>query len=294
MTSFSTAKTSFPPVVMMRLAAAHDRGVFDARVANYLDTSEAPGDWENVTFDHLVDMTSGNFVNPSPLADTGPGNFYADLDRDGKLAAALSWPNGAPAGSQFVYQTADTFMLVAALDAYLERHDLGTDAFDYLVREVLEPLQTAPETRHSRRTRDEGIYNSGTAFGGMGMFWDRDAIVKMAKFLGADRGRIDGRQILDAEQLARTVQRHPTDHGIDMKFFGFWYNNGTWAYPATRLGVDYACDVWVPFMSGLSGVRVFIAPNDAIFYYFNDVQAFPYQEASVALEGFGSYCGPGD
>lgn len=291
MTSFSTAKTAFPPVVLMRLTEAQGRDVFAERVADYLYTSRSPGAWDDVTFDHLVDMTSGNFVDPSPLADPGPGNFYMDLDRAGKLAAALSWPNGASAGTQFVYQTGDTFALVAALDEYLARHGLGRDAFDYLVREVLQPIGTAPEVQHSRRTQDNGSINSGTAFGGMGMFWDADSIVKVARFLSVDAGRIGDRQVLDADQLAQTLQRHPTNHGIDMKFFGFWYNNGTWAYPATRLGVEYACDVWVPFMSGLSGVRVFMAPNDATFYYFNDVQAFPYLEQSRALEGFAPYCG---
>ena len=290
MTSFSTAKTAFPPVVLMRLSQAQGRDVFAERVSDYLDTSKSPGDWDDVTFDNLVDMTSGNYADPSPLADPGPGNFYMDVDRAGKLGAALSWPNGAPAGSRFVYQTADTFALVASLDRYLARHGIGRDAFDYLVHEVLEPIGTAPEVHHSRRTKDNGRTNSGTAFGGMGMFWDADSMVKLARFLTVDGGRIGDRPVLDQDQLAQTLQRHPTEHGIDMQFFGFWYNNGTWAYPATRLGVDYACDVWVPFMSGLSGVRVFMAPNDATFYYFNDVQAFPYAEQAKALEGFAPYC----
>ena len=100
LTSFSTAKTAFPAVVLMALANEVGLDVYRSRIIDYLpEAAEAPGTWETVTFDHVGDMTSGNYTNPSPLADAGPGDFYADLDRAGKLAAAFSWPNGSPPGN---------------------------------------------------------------------------------------------------------------------------------------------------------------------------------------------------
>jgi len=277
------------------MALANERGmdVYDAKVADYLpETGHSPGEWGAVTFDHLGDMTSGNFTDDSPLADPQPADFYADLDRAGKLKAALSWPNGAPAGTRFVYQTADTYILVNALDAYIARHVEGfDDSFAYLVDRVLRPLGTAPEVHHTRRTRDDGRINSGTAFGGMGTFWTADALVKVARLLGNDGGAIDGEQVLAPAAVRAAMQRDPADRGIDMKFYGFWYNNGTWAYPATRQGAAYDCDVWVPFMSGLSGVRALMMPNGLLFYYFDDAQQFPYAEAVEAAHAVRSLCG---
>ena len=46
-------------------------------------------------------------------------------------------------------------------------------------------------------------------------------------------------------------------------------------------------------MSGLSGVRTLMFPNDMIFYYFNDNQQFPYAEAVEAVHGVRSMC-PGE
>ena len=291
LTSFSTAKTAFPAVVLMTLAKDLGIDVYRSKIVDYLPAAaRAPGDWQTVTFNHVGDMTSGNYTNPSPLADAGPGDFYADLDRAGKLNAAFSWPNGAPAGTRFVYQTGDTFILVNALDAYLRRHTDSVDSYDYLVQKVLRPLHVAPEVLSTRRTRDDGKINSGTAFGGMGMWWTADAMVKVAKLLNVDAGRIDDVQVLDPGAVAATMQRDPADRGIDMQFYGFWYNNGTWAYPATRLGRPYDCDVWVPFMSGLSGVRTLMFPNGMTFYYFNDNQQFPYAEAVEAAHAVRSLC----
>ena len=42
-------------------------------------------------------------------------------------------------------------------------------------------LNVQPEVWFSRRTRDHDTANSGTAFGGMGMWWTTDAIVKVAR-----------------------------------------------------------------------------------------------------------------
>ena len=112
--------------------------------------------------------------------------------------------------TRFVYQTADTFILVNALDAYLQRHSSTgslpgrrfVDSYDYLVEKVLKPLNIAPEVHSTRRTRDANQINSGTAFGGMGMWWTADAMLKIAKLLSIDGGRIDGAQVLEPSVVA--------------------------------------------------------------------------------------------
>lgn len=290
-TSFSTAKTAFPALVLMSLAQRHGVDVYRARIADYVpEVAASKGDWHGVTFDHVGDMTSGNFAIDEPLADPPPGDFYLDLDRRAKLAAALGWPHAAAPGTRFVYQTGDTFILVTALDRWLARHTTMDDAFAYLVDTVLAPLHVPPAVRVSRRTRENGVGNSGTALGGMGMWWTSDALVKVAKLMAIDDGRIDGRQVLHPAPLAAALQRDPADRGLETRFFGTRYNNGTWAAPVRVESVDGPCDVWVPFMTGLSGVRIAMLPNDTLFYYFNDAQAFPTAPSVRALSVVGGLC----
>ena len=292
MTSFSTAKTAYAAIALMTMAQEFGDEVYDATILSLLPEAEkAKGRWHDVTLNHIGDMASGNFSNSSPMADPGPGSFYMDLDRDAKLAAAFLWPNAKPAGEQFVYQTADTFIQINAMDAYLQKqHTDFTDSFDYLVARVLSPLTVQPEVWFSRRTRDDGTANSGTAFGGMGMWWTADAIVKVARLMLLDDGVIDGKQVLHPMALSSTMQRNSQDRGMQMGFRGYMYNNNTWALPVRDLGEQFSCDPYVTLMSGLSGVRVFMMPNGLIFYYFNDAQAFPTIEAILAADKLEAVC----
>ena len=292
LTSFSTAKTAFPALVLMSLAERDGLAVYREKIADYVpEVKDSPGDWRGVTFDQVGDMTSGNFINGEPMADAFIADFYADNDRATKLAAALGWPNGAKAGTRFVYQTADTFILVNAIDGYLAKHREGRgqarshgsetqDAFDYLVEHVLKPLHVAPDVLSVRRTREGGINNSGTPIGGMGLWWTADAIVKVARLMALDGGKIGDRQVLEPHALAAALQRDPNDRGVATYFFGNYYNNGTWAFPLALFPNNrFACGAWVPFMTGLSGVRVAMMPNGFIFYYFDDSQSFPMLES---------------
>jgi len=43
-------------------------------------------------------------------------------------------------------------------------------------------------------------------------------------------------------------------------------------------------------MTGLSGVRIAMLPNDTLFYYFNDAQAFPTAPSVRALSVVGGLC----
>lgn len=292
-TSFSTAKSTFPALVLMRLAQQYGLDVYTEQISKYLpEVQESKGVWESVTFDHVGDMTSGNFEIDDPMADATPANFYAHISEAEKLSAALVWENGAPAGTKFIYQTADTFILVSALNRYLRsKSDEPSDSFDYLVENVMQPLHLTPEVMASRRTREDGVPNAGTAFGGMGMWWNRDGIVRLAKFMSIDHGRVGEKQILHPIALAETLQRKEPPYGIATKFFGSYYNNGMWALPIHEVLPNlFSCDVWVPYMSGLSGVRVTLFPNDTIIYYFNDTQSFPIIEAAVYANQLRSFC----
>jgi len=292
LTSFSTAKTAYPAVVMMALAQEYGLDIYQQKIMDYLpEASSAKGNWREVTFGQTGDMATGNFLDPSPVADQVAPMFFGEINAADKLRASFELPHGARAGEKVVYLTSDTYVLVSAMDAYLRARNAAiTDSFEYLVRNVLKPLQIAPDVWLSRRTRENGIYNSGRAFGGYGMFWNSDSIVKVARFLAHDAGKIQGRQVLHPQALAATMQQDPEDRGLPMNFYGFYYNNGTWALPARLLGEHYHCDPWVTVMTGLSGIRVIMMPNGLIYYFFNDAQAFPLADQIEAANQVRPFC----
>ena len=292
MTSFSTAKTAFASVAMMTLAQEYGMDIYGQRIVEYLPEGKmAKGDWTAVTFNHTGDMTAGHYRNPGVMADDVVYSFFDDVPRKAKLAAAFELPYKAIPGTKMTYVTSDTFVLVAAMDAFLRRKNAPiTDAFEYVVEHVFKPIHLPPDVLASRRTRERGIPNNGTAFGGYGMFWTNDAVVKVAKFLLLEEGKIDGKQILHSDALKSTMQLDLDDRGLDMRFFGFWYNNGTWAFPAKVLGKRFNCNPWVTTMSGVSGIRVVMMPNGLIFYYFNDAQAFPLAEQVRAADRVAPFC----
>ena len=51
-----------------------------------------------------------------------------------------------------------------------------------------------------------------------------------------------------------------------MNYYDWSYNNGMWGYPLS----DWGCDGQVPTMFGVSGVTAMIAPNDVVYFAFND------------------------
>ena len=292
MSSFSTAKTAFASVAMMTLAQEFGLDIYGQRIMDHLpEANMAKGDWTAVTFNNTGDMTSGHYQNPGVMADQVAYSFFDDAPRKAKLAASFELPYKATPGTKMTYVTSDTFVLVAAMDAYLKRKNAPiTDSFEYVVERVFKPIHLAPDVLVSRRTREHGVPNVGTAFGGYGMFWTNDAAVKVAKLMLLENGRIDGKQVLHPRALDATMQRDPLDRGLDMRFLGFWYNNGAWAFPAKLLGERFNCNPWVTVMSGVSGVRIVMMPNGLIFYYFNDAQAFPLAEQVIAADQIAPFC----
>ena len=278
LTSFSIAKSVYAPLALLHLSLGRRLPVNDEYVEEYLpEARDSPGSWDDVTFDNLVDMTSGNFEIDLPLLDPAPGNFYDLVDAATKLEAALSWENGAEAGTRFTYQTADTYILITALDRFLQNNGYGySDSFAFVVDRIYRPLGLSPAVLGTRRTNEAYQTNTGRAYGGYGMWWDTDSIVKLAKFMLLDDGSIDDEPLVDPTLLNATLHRIDSDRGIDTRVFGMRYNNGMWAIPAhERLSDLEDCETWVPFMSGLSGIQIFLLPNGMIFYYFNDAQLFP-------------------
>ncbi|MCA9926945.1 MAG: serine hydrolase [Anaerolineales bacterium] len=277
--SYSTAKSAFVSVALMRLAQKYDSAVPDLLIKDYVpETGTGPGDWSAVTFNHTLDMATGNYRSAAFMVDEEDWDnpFWNEEYDDEIIAAALNWPHSQAPGRQWVYRTSDTFILTRALQNYLQTQAGNeADIFQFVVDEVYRPLQMGPGVFTVLRTKDNNW--QGQPYGGLGMWWVPDDLAKISNFLNVDGGMIDGKQILHPDLLAAALQRDPNDRGVD-KTYGGKYNNAFWAdnYGASS-GFD--CEVWVPQMLGYSGIVVALFPNGTSYYYASDGREFTWETA---------------
>ena len=277
--SYSTAKSAFVSVALMRLAQKYDSAVPDLLIKDYVpETGTGPGDWSAVTFNHTLDMATGNYRSAAFMVDEEDWDnpFWNEEYDEEIIAAALNWPHSQAPGRQWVYRTSDTFILTRALQNYLQTQAGNeADIFQFVVDEVYRPLQMGPGVFTVLRTKDNNW--QGQPYGGLGMWWVPDDLAKISNFLNVDGGMIDGKQILHPDLLAAALQRDPNDRGVD-KTYGGKYNNAFWAdnYGASS-GFD--CEVWVPQMLGYSGIVVALFPNGTSYYYASDGREFTWETA---------------
>jgi CubicO group peptidase (beta-lactamase class C family) len=289
--SYSTAKSAFAAVALMRLAQKYDQDVGNLLIEDYVpEAADSIGDWSAVTFDYVLDMATGNYRSPGRMVDeehwdTDP--FWLDDYYDGKIAAAFNWPHSAPPGTVWVYRTFDTFIVTRAMQNYLQTQ-AGADAdiFDFVVEEVYKPLKMGPGVFSTLRTKDNNWH--GQPYGGYGLWWIPDDLAKLTTFLNANHGVIDGEQILQPDLLDDTLQRDPNDRGVDRDGNGK-YNNAFWADEHT-LGDGSDCKFWVPHMYGYSGILVALMPNGTAYYYASDNQEFTSTAAIQESGGIISMC----
>ena len=266
--SYSTAKSAFVSVALMRLAHKYDPGAPDLLIKDYVpEAAASPGDWSAVTFDHVLDMATGNYESAGFMVDeehwdTDP--FWNEEYYTERIAAAFNWPHSAEPGTQWVYRTFDTFILTRALHNYLGTLEgSDTDIFEFVVEEVYKPLKMGLGVFSTLRTKDDNW--QGQPLGGYGLWWKPDDLAKIANFLNADGGAIGGEQILHPGMLAAALQRDPNDRGVE-SYPGGQYNNAFWADSYGKSD-GFDCEFWVAEMQGYSGIVVVLMPNGASYYY---------------------------
>jgi CubicO group peptidase (beta-lactamase class C family) len=289
--SYSTAKSAFVSVALMRLAAKYDPAAPDLLIKDYVpEYANSPGDWSEVTFDHVLDMATGNYASADFMMDeehwdTDPfwiEEYYAE-----RIAAAFNWPHSTDPGTQWVYRTFDTFILTRALHNYLVSLE-GPDAdiFKFVVDEVYLPLMMGPGAFSTLRTKDANW--QGQAIGGYGMWWIPDDLAKISNFLNATGGVIDGEPILNREALDASLQRDPNDRGVE-NYPGGKYNNAFWADSYDQ-SVGFDCQFWVAAMQGYSGIIVALFPNGTSYYYASDGRDFTWDAALREANGIIPIC----
>lgn len=291
--SYSTAKSIFPSLALMRLAQKYDPKASELLIKDYVpEYVNSPGDWSSVTFDHTLDMATGNFRSAGFMEDEenfGTDPFWIEEYYDQRIAAAFNWPNSNEPGLQWVYRTFDTFILTRALHNYLQTVE-GPDAdiFNFLVDEIFIPIGIGPGAHTTLRTKDNNW--QGQPYGGYGLWWIPDDIAKITTFLNVDNGVIAGEQILHPELLAAAMQHDPNDRGVDIDSRAK-YNNAFWARVYDQQD-GYDCEFWVPHMLGYSGIVIVMMPNGSSYYYASDNREFTWLEALKESNRIAPHCPP--
>ena len=279
-TSYSTAKSAFVSMALMRLAQKYGTNVADLLIKDYVpEYATSAGDWEQVTFNNTLDMATGNYESAGFMVDDESdkmGIFFGAQPYSERIKAAFNAPHRVDPGMRWVYRTSDTFILTRAMQNYLQTQQ-GSDAdiYQFVVDEVYRPLGLGPGVFTTMRTADNGW--QGEAEGGYGQWWIPDDIAKIGTFLIRDNGKINGGQILHPEILAAALQQDPDDRGV-MIDSQRMYNNSFWANHYTPSN-GFDCEFWVPQMLGVSGNVVVLFPNGITYYYFSDNQEFTWDAA---------------
>jgi hypothetical protein len=290
-TSYSTAKSAFVSVALMRLAQIYGPGVADLLIKDYVPEAAASrGDWNQVTFNNTIDMSAGNYISAGYMVDEDGekmGAYHATQPYAPRIAAAFDWPNSAKPGKNWVYRTSDTFILTRALQNYLQsQEDSGADIFTFVVEEVYRPLHLGPGAYTTMRTADNNW--QGQAEGGYGLWWIPDDIAKITTLLNISSGQIGEVQVLHPGLLAAALQRDPKDRGVKIDSRRM-YNNAFWADHYTKAD-GFDCEFWVPQMLGVSGNVVALMPNGTTYYYFSDNQEFTWEAAVREADKIIPFC----
>ena len=290
-TSYSTAKSTFASLALMRLEQKYGPGVTELLIRDYVPESAAgSGNWEEVTFENTLDMATGNYFSSRFMADDNGeemNTFFGAQPYSRRIAAAFTAPYQTKPGNLWVYRTSDTFILISAMQAYLqEQEGSEADIFDFVVDEVYRPLGMASGFFSSMRTADNNW--QGQPEGGMGLWWTADDAAKISLLLNKTAGQINGEQVLDPGLLAAALQQDPDDRGLRIDSHQM-YNNAFWARSYGKAD-GFDCEFWVVSMQGVSGNVIALFPNGTAYYYFSDNQEFTWETALRAADGIYPIC----
>ena len=285
--SYSTAKSIFAALAVMRLQKLY--GDIAGRTVGSLIDECSDERWADVTIENALDMATGNFLSTrhGDDEDSAPHErfIFADAHAEKLGLACTLFPRRAAPGSQFVYHTSDTYLVGAALAQLLSGRDARADLYADVIRPLWKRLELGALLDDTKRSYD----SRSQPFTGWGLTYTTDDIVRIADWLANRRAMIGAEAALDEALLDAALQRVPTDRGLGAGSENLRYNNGFWAVDA---GPILDCDgpLWVPFMSGVSGITVAMFPNGVIYYYFSDGYVYRWRSAMRAAHAIRPLC----
>lgn len=288
--SFSLAKSLFAGLGLMRLDQLYP-GARDALITDHVPECAAAGGWEGVTFEHALDMSTGRYDETGYEADeaaSAAAGFFDTATHGEKAGMACGlFERRGPPGRSWSYHTRDTYLLGAAMQAFLrERTGAQADVYRDLVRDPLwRPLGLSATLDETRRTTGE----PRQAFTGWGLFMQRGDLARLLQFLGPDAGAVDGVNLIEPAQLGAALGRDASDTGLPAPEAPFAYNDGFWSWDIREFG---GCDAAtpIPFMSGYGGIAAVLIPNGTAYYYVSDGYQFSWARAALATEAIAPFC----
>lgn len=286
--SYSLAKTLFAGLGLMHLEKRYP-GISQLKIADYVPACKKNGNWHDVSFQHALDMTTGNYDSRQDRGDEWAAvmeeKFFLPETHAEKIRFACGhYPRQAEPGEVWVYHTTDTYILGTAINNFLKIKNGGqADLFTDMFRSLWRSEHLSSMTGDTLRTYDR----RQQAFTGYGLTFYRDDIARIATAINRDDSVI-------AQQLApamfnAAMQRDPQHRGAVASNAKFRYQHGFWAYD---VGEALGCKapLWLPFMSGYGGINVVMMPNDTIYYYFSDSGKFSWLDAAKTSHVIRAMC----
>jgi len=295
--AFSVTKSLGAAIALLRLAAKYGDGVFDLKIADYVPVTATHDGWQDVTFADALSMvvpigdSGARRDGPDPQPDENKPKFFgwmAARTAQEKLERGFTYGRYPWARGEVVrYNTAVTFTLGAAMDAFLKQK-AGPNAhlWDMVVDEVYRPIGIfhAP-TMHTLEL--DG--SRGLPLLGYGLTPTIDDTAKLTTLL-QQRGRHDGTQILSAGKLDEALRRTGPP-GLstlrNTRYGDQRYHLSFWSIPyRTELG----CRFEIPFMLGYGGNFVVLLPNGVSAFRFADGNTYDPETMILAGEAIRPFC----
>lgn len=288
--SYSTAKSAYAGLAVMRMAQQWP-DFPNQSIASLVPACDLPdGRWDDVTVDDALDMTTGNYTASVYMSDEDEfvGDFLSQPTHAGKVQVACEQYSrrGIP-GDQWVYHTSDTYLVIAAMDAWLaQQGGQRRDSLeDIVVADLWKPLTLSPVSQSSQRTAD----GAAQAFGGLGLTFLSDDVARIGQFLGPDQGFVQGQPVFASAELDQALFRvdgAPPEHKATALFA---YSNGFWGGPG-QAWAGCQNDTWLPHMSGFGGITIALLPNGMTYYVFADSGQFQWAAAAGEANQMRAYC----
>jgi hypothetical protein len=295
---FSVTKSLGAAIALLRLAQKYGDAVFDARIADYLPIAAPHDGWERVTFADALGMATGIGErspqrHPSdPTADENKPRMLAWMGKrtaQDKLDAGFAYPRYPWGPGQVVrYNSVHTFVLAAAMDAYLKRQaGPGAHLWDMVAREVYEPIGIFHAPMLHTLETDGG---RGIPLLAYGLYPTVDDVAKLTTLLQSG-GRHDGQQLLSARKLAEALYRASPDSGLPL---GRHYRAGEGRYQLSFWSTPYrtsaGCFFQIPQMVGFGGNLVVLLPNGVSVFRFADANSYDVEPMILAGEAIRPLC----
>lgn len=287
--SYSTAKSLFGGMGMMYLAQEFP-DIFNENVADWI--KECSGkQWQGVTFSHLLDMSTGNYISSGDSSDEGAEHsqiFFGATTHQEKINYSCQhFSRKSEPGTTFVYHTSDTYLLGTALNAFIKAK-LGSEVelFDHVLAEkIWSPLFLSATAYSTRRTND----NNAQAFTGYGLFLLADDIAKLLQFISEQATDKNSNTILNSHELTLTLQKGKSTTAMKTNYDFIQYQNGFWRQNVSKL-LNCTTETWLPYMLGYGGISTVLANDELQYYYFSDSDQYIWSEAIQTLNTISPIC----